>query len=201
MLSKDHIENFNEQTIRLYIPSFTVDAPDYDKIWCLFWWMIGQNWGFEKYSFNWLDYKIMTPITGGLPNDEIIPVWNSKYGNWIKMGIYSQPESFIYFVKTDWEFVEWECTNPRIQRLWIHLYNQVWAGRGLRQDLFETEVTYGRGLRHLHVDHGWWTNQESFNSRVHVRQSRPASYVPHYLNNAGRVTRHTPKFSGKIKQD
>jgi hypothetical protein len=201
MLSKEHLETFDERYIRLSIPSFTVDAPDNDKIWCLFWWMIGQNWGFNhRYYFYWLDYKALTTLTAGVANEEVIPVWNAKYGKWLRMGIYNQPQSFIEFPQTDWEFVEWECRDPRLQRIWIHLYNQVWTGRDPRQDIFETEKPYLSGLRHLHVDHGWWMTDAAFNWRNGKRVPRPEGYVPHYLRKGGRKETHKPYFEGKIKQ-
>ena len=199
MLSKDHLDNFNDHYIRLTIPAFTVDGPDHDKIWTLFCWMIGQNWGFENFMFYWLDYKTLTPLTAGTPNQNVIPLWNEKYGKWIKMGIYTQAQSFVEFVDTEWEFVEWECRDPRIQRMWIHLYNQVWSGRDLRQDIFETEKALGYGLRNLWPDHGWWMSNEAFKWREAHRVDRLADYVPHYLRKGGRKETHKPCFAGKIK--
>jgi hypothetical protein len=180
-------------SIKLWIPEFTLDGPDYDKIWCTFWWMIGQNYGFdEPYSFYMIDYKMLTPFTMGIKDRDLAHTFTRKYGKWMKMGVTAdQKIGIAQFSNIQWTFVEWECEDPRMQRLWVHLYSAVWWGADLRKDLFEMDkLKRGRGVFHLHTDTGWW--EHAWNT------TRPADYIPHYLKPPLSSGRHD-QFPGKIK--
>lgn len=180
--------------MKIYIPEFTVDSPDHDKLWCTFWWMIGQNWGFDHmYQFYVDDYKALTPPNHVGVSRALITRFTRAYGKWIQMGTDSLPSvGILRFGNTDWSFVPWECEDPRLQRIWIHLYNAVWCGRELRQDLFLTKTKKDTWkVNPLHTDIDWWNPNHGV---------RPKDHVPHYLRKP--ITRGVKienTFAGKIK--
>ena len=181
-------------TIKLYIPEFTLDAPDHDKIWCTFWWMIGQNWGFDQmYQFYIDDYQILTPPGHAGSNRGLTVRFTRNYSKWISMGSGStQNIGIIRFGDLNWSFVPWECENPRTQRLWVHLYNAVWCGKELRQDLFKKENKKDAyRVMPLHTDIDWWNSNHGV---------RPQDHIPHYLRIPPTIGKYTtPPFAGKIK--
>ena len=166
------------KTLTLYIPQFAVDAPDYDKIWLTFMWMVGQNYGFkDQYLFHMPDYKLLTHFSNGTSNRSLAAAFTRRFSKWISMGNEVDPViGRMKFKNKDWSFTRWECEDPRMQRIWIHLYNAVWlSDRGLRQDLFTKEKA--KRIIPLHGDLQWW--EYSGNS------NKESGYVPHYLRPIG----------------
>jgi len=183
-----------EDSIKLYIPEFTVDYGDHDKLWCTFWWMVGQNWGFDvQYQFAMYDYKLITPFTNGVGSKDLAYAFTRRFRKWIQMGTTADGGvGVMKFTNTNWSFVPWECENPRTQRLWVHLYNAVWCGKVLRQDLFYVEKRKNtRMATPLHTDINWWNADHGV---------RPQDHIPHYLRKPiiGGI-QSEPTFAGKIK--
>ena len=199
MLSKFGYENFNDKWITLYSPVFADDTRPYDKIWLTFMWIVGQGWGFDKkYEFYISDYKECTPFSQGIPTESITYAFNERYGEWAKMGFAGNVMAWFEFPRTDWEFEEWIVEDPRLQRLWIHLYNQVFAGSSFRKDLFVHEMGRDSQIRNLHKDTGWFVSGYAWG----VKEKgiwRRGDYIPHYLTGPTSKGIHRAKqFKGKI---
>jgi hypothetical protein len=198
MLSKFGLENFNDEYITLYSPDFIPEDKPWDRIWATFLWTIGQGWGFDQqYHFYLQDYKTCTPYAPAVPGETICHAWNRHYGDWVKMGWIDSQVCFMQFVNTDWNFVEWQIRDVRLQRLWIYLYSQVWAGDQRRHDLF-TDMVRAVQKPAIHCDTAWFTSGKVHNI-VNKGVSRRPDYAPHYLKGNLHRGRST-SFYGKIKE-
>jgi hypothetical protein len=212
MLSVDHRQNFNDQVIRLYVPHFTLTGEPYDQIWCTFLYMVGINYGFDKrYQFYLDDYKVLTGDGSGTVVRTMTKRFNSKWGDYIKLGMGADNAAIVEFVNREWDFIEVEITDVRLQRLWVFLYSQVWAGTSIRQDLFEVKAPpEGQKLRHFNHDTGFFiansaadeNDRNAFGQRG-IHAQRDSQYVPHYLKRPARkginpIGRLPYQFSGKI---
>ena len=199
MLSKFGYENFDDRHITIYSPSFAGDERPFDKIWLTFMWIVGQGWGFDKkYEFYIADYKECTPFAQGTPSESLIYAFNERYGEWAKMGFAGNVMAWFEFSRTDWQFEEWICEDPRLQRVWIHLYNQVFSGIGFRQDLFNDTNSRVAQIRNIHIDTGWFAENYAAKTKDkgHYRKS---GYIPHYLSGPTTKGIHrAKKFKGKI---
>ena len=175
----------------LYIPQFAVDAPDYDKIWTTFMWMVGQNYGFDQYLFHMPDYKLITHFAQGTSNRSLARAFTGRFSKWISMGNEVDPAvGRMKFKNKDWTFIRWECEDPRMQRIWIHLYNAVWLSEHTtRQDLFVKENR--KRIVPLYGDTQWWEWDGQTN--------RPADWIPHYLRPTGTYSK-TQSSKIKIKE-
>lgn len=199
MLSKFGYENFNDNHITLFSPSFGLDERPFDKIWLTFMWIVGQGWGFDKkYEFYISDYKECTPFAQGIPSESLIYAFNERYGEWAKMGFAGNVMAWFEFPRTDWEFEEWIVEDPRLQRVWIHLYNQVFAGPGWRKDLFTEHMGRDCQIRNLHKDTGWFVSGYAWGVKEKGMWRR-GDYIPHYLTGpTSKGIHRAKKFKGKI---
>lgn len=199
MLSKFGYENFNDNHITLFSPSFGLDERPFDKIWLTFMWIVGQGWGFDKkYEFYISDYKECTPFSQGIPSESLIYAFNERYGEWAKMGFAGNVMAWFEFPRTDWEFKEWIVEDPRLQRLWIHLYNQVFAGPNWRKDLFVDQIGRDNQIRNLHKDTGWFVSGYAWGVKERGVWRNP-DYIPHYLTGpTSKGIHRAKKFKGKI---
>jgi len=189
-MTKWHIENFNEDLMHLWVPKFAENGSEEDQIWLTFCYAIGQNWGFDaSYTFHMQDWSV---LNGQFYQniDARIYDFNKKWGKWLKMGWVNSAEGFFIWprhpktdaINSDWEFTEVLIKSPRVQRMWIHLYNQLFQERGkFRNDLFteQTKINLGE------IEHsGWWHT----NARVHMTKNRSSHHTaytepgyPNYL--------------------
>lgn len=205
MLPKSYIDNFNEDKLRLYIPTFALDSSDGDKIWCTFMWMIGQNFGFDHpYWFNLGDYTTVVGGTRGIPEQTVCHYFTQRHGEHLAMGYHDGTEVFMEFRRTDWEFVSYDIESPLKQRIWIHLYSQVFNGKKLRGDLWDKSGKHStpNGGR-IFTDTAWWISTSTFNASIPRRVPQAETYVPHYLRDNNRIAWGEAKngrpFAGKIK--
>lgn len=152
-LTKFHTENFNDQHLHMWVPEFTSNERGFDRPFLLWMYCVGLNHGFQnKYSFYIADYLLCVPYYT-ISKIEI-PRFNEKYGKWVKMGYRDRNISWFQFKDSDWTFVEHMETDPRLQRIWIHLWNSVYTTKGLttvpRNDLFYTGDPVYAGMGCLH---------------------------------------------------
>lgn len=124
-----------QDTITIMVPTFTLNGDDGDKLWCTFLWMVGQNWGFTPTQFYWGDFKRVKELDHGSEAHASAHQFTQKYSKWISIGYSGDHTLFAEFNSLDWEFTPWVCEKPRSQRIWVHLYNAVWKGVELRDDL------------------------------------------------------------------
>lgn len=200
MLTQNHIENFNDQHMRIYIPAFAQDSPDFDKIWLVFLWMVGQNYGFDKaYHFHHQDYKTLTGTLQGRSADDLCHEFNQRHGKWVKLAFISNNWNVAYFQKTDWEFVPYDLVDPRMQRAMVHLYAAVWAGAELSSHLFQSPKEASI-KRHLNKsgDTGWFNSNDLFKGRPSGWKYHPDEQPPHYLAQQFVTYRNGHVFSGTI---
>lgn len=200
MLTQDHVEKFNDQHMRIYVPAFAQDSPEFDKIWLTFSWMIGQNYGFDKvYHFHHQDYKLLTATANGRSADDLCHEFNKRHGEWVKMGHISNYWSRLVFKQDNWEFVPYDLVDARLQRAFVTLYNAVWAGANLSTQLFvPADIVKKRVPPHRSRDTGWFQSRESFQTRTVERQTRDDHEPPHYLAQQFVTYRDGHIFSGTI---
>lgn len=201
MLTKDHLDNFNDKHMRIYVPTFAQDSPDFDKIWLTFLWMVGQNYGFDRaYHFHHSDYKLLTSTVQGKHGIGLTHEFNQRHGKWIKLAFISSYWNVAYFRRTDWEFAPYDLVDPRMQRAMVHLYNSVWAGNDLSSHLFETEETFKSCVPvGKSEDTGWFSSTDNFKDRVVERRLHPDDQPPHYLAQQWKTYKKGNAFAGKIQ--
>jgi hypothetical protein len=200
MLTKNHIENFNDQHMRIYIPAFAQDSPDFDKIWLVFLWMVGQNYGFKNaYHFHHADYKLLTGTAQGRASDDLCHEFNQRHGKWIKLAFVSNYWNVAYFQNTDWEFVPYDLKDARMQRALVHLYNAVWAGGDLSSHLFQTVKEASiKVVRNKSADTGWYHSNNTFSGRPSGWNYQDDDHPPHYLAQQWTTYGEGQVFSGAI---
>ena len=140
-LTKFHEENFNEDHLHMWVPDFVKDQYDYDRPFLLWMYCVGLHHGFQnKYNFYIADYLLCVPHYTTAKDE--IPRFNERYGNWVKIGMRDSNICWFQFSDADWTFVEHMEKKPRLQRMWIHLWNSVYTTKGNvtvpREDLFYT---------------------------------------------------------------
>lgn len=195
MLTQEHVNNFNDQHMRIYIPTFAAESPGFDKIWLTFLWMVGTQHGFNNaYYFHHADYKLLTGTSNGRASDDLCHEFNERHGDWVKLAYLSNHWNVAYFQNTDWTFAPYDLADVRLQRAMIHLYNAVWSGPEVSTQLFEPNDYRCQGIqRETSTDTGWFRAAESFQTKTVDRSTPPADLPPHYL-----AERHATYKLGKI---
>jgi len=200
MLSKSHIDNFTDQKVKIFIPEFAKDAPEYDKLWLTFMWMVGTTWGFDRpIWFYYADYATLGSFGAGVPFTKTLDAFNERFNEWIAIGKYSNMDVFAEFRRTDWPFVEYWIEDIRMQRIWIHLYNAVWGAAQRRYDLWEAP-DWGYEYHPIHGDTGWFFSKDYFQQGIDRRVEGPEDYAPHYLKSAKLTYGNKSEFVGKIME-
>jgi hypothetical protein len=200
MLTKEHVENFNDQYMRIYIPTFAANSPEFDKVWLVFLWMVGQQYGFKNaYHFHHGDYKLLTGTSNGRASDDLCHEFNERHGEYVKLGYLSNHWNVAYFKSTDWVFAPYDLADPRMQRAFIHLYNAVWKGNELSTQLFEPDDYRRQGIQYAKSsDTGWFQATSSFQTRTVERKVPLPDQPPHYLAEQQNTYRLGHIFAGTI---
>lgn len=192
MLTKYQLDTFNEDHITIYVPAFAEELDDADKIWLTFCYMVGQQWGFEPFQAQIADYKIIKGIyqNGSITVAHVAHPLNLVTGEWVKFGYTSDEDMFIDIHNPHWEFVEHKIYSPRLQRIWIHLYNAVFTTNQRREDLITGKKRQVIASRPLIPHTDWFTAGISG-----VAKSTPLNddYTPRYIN----PYNVKPKFKGE----
>jgi len=198
MLTHDYVENFKEDHLRLLVPAFAADSSEADKVWLTFCWMIGQNTGFEPFVIYFNDYKTLCDSNQGEKPVLTLHEFTQKYSKYFAMGYVNKLNVICEFRSTDWEFIPQDILSPRMQRIWIYLYSQVWKGKEIRKDLFETGGEKTKTQFPYFDDHKWFSGNSFLSANV-LRKFLPNTTPPHYLQEGGRLDWGKPReFSGKI---
>ncbi len=185
-MTGDHLNRFNEDDMHVWIPDFTVDAPEGDKLWITMCYSIALYNGFDsRYEFYLSDWKYAqdTPISDVWA---FITFWNQKYSKWIKIGNKNKAEAFFHIQRDDWTFVEHYVKPGLWQRKWVHAFNQLFDHQGFRYDAFqETDAMWqflGRMSAWSSVTQtdAWWFSNADYN-RWSKSRLAPTHEWPWYL--------------------
>jgi hypothetical protein len=186
-MTEYHKQNFNEDFMHMWIPDFTVDAPEQDKLWITLCYTIALNSGFNRrYEFYVHDLKAVNTLhSTDLWAD--FTFWNRKYGDWIKMGYVNGHKGFFMIQKENWDFVEWMVPPGIWQRKWVHIISQIFDIDGFRyHDLYEEEdetwahLAKRANWSSINQEDAWWMNAQELSFRA--TQSKLKANRPIYLN-------------------
>jgi len=179
-MTDNHIKNFNEDNMHLYIPDFAVNGTDKEKVWLTFCYALSQAGGpnvrYEFYS------KDMNKVLGtNLSSVELSNVLNAKYGDYIKHTTLNAAVSYFWWVDFDFDFVEEIFTAGQPQRTWIHLFNQFWTRTGYNPDIFdrtgEPETCWASTWSE--VGHGTFKHDVTVKKVAHLLKGQ--DWTPKYL--------------------
>ena len=185
-MTENHINNFDENNMHLYIPEFAKNGTDGEKIWLTFCYALSQAGGPNtRYEFYTKD---MGRVLGtNYAGHELAQMLNKKYGKYIKTTCFNPAASQMWWIDQDFEWVEEIFTAGKTQRTWIHLFNQFWNRTGFNQAIFDRtgeapSTCFGTWSE---IGHGWHSHNVVVKKVSHLLKGR--DWMPRYL---------LPKLSG-----
>jgi len=197
-MTKNHIDNFDDTKIHLWVPDFTSNAPDWDKCWITFCYAVALNEGLKKrYEFHLHDYGLMIPHQ---LNDKhaVIAAFNQKYGKYIKMWYIDGFRASFTIIKKEWNFIETFIPAGSVQRKWIHLYSQIFDDKGFKHDIFTEEDGLWTGLAKrvawssVTQENAWWMSNEEhhrWSNRVAPFKQKPPYLQDGFRNKEGKIVK------------
>jgi hypothetical protein len=190
MLTQFQLDNFNTDHITIYTPVFADSLGDEDKIWLTFCYMIGQQWGFEPFQMILSDYKIVKGIYNPGPIDPAQATHNLNpiTGEWVKFGYTQDHQMTVDIHNPHWEFRQHKITSPRLQRIWIHLYNAVFTNDKRRNDLLYDGPFIMSLIRPTIANIDWFVAGVNSSGSRHTLAH---DHSPRYINPA----KTTPKYA------
>ncbi len=184
-MTEYQIKNFDDTSIHLWVPEFTKDANDWDKVWITFCYAVAINGGIKnRYEFHLHDYGLMTP-NSLIDKQQTIANFNNKFGKYIKMWYKDGNEASFSIIKKEWDFIEVMIPAGSVQRKWIHLYSQIFDHNGFKHDIFTIEEGVWKGLARrvawssVTQEDAWWMSNEEHHRWLNRMQ--PTNGRPQYL--------------------
>ena len=179
-MTQNHLDNFDENNMHLYIPEFAVKGTDEEKIWLTFCYAVSQAGGPNvRYEFY---PKDMNKVLGtNLSSAELSNMLNIKYGDYIKHTTLNAAVSYFWWVEQDFEWIEEIFTKGKTQRSWIHLFNQFWTRTGYNPDIFDrtNEPNSVWAGSWAEVGHGWHKHDVVVKKVAHLTKGQ--DWMPKYL--------------------
>lgn len=195
------LNNFDEDQMHVWIPQFTVNESEEDKLWLTLIYSIALNGGWDnRYEFYVTDFKsISVDHITDLHN--YIAYWNMKYGEWVKIGYIDGHHAFFIIQRKDWDFVEYYVKPGLWQRKWIHALAQLFDHNGFRHDVFQKDdqmwqwLDRRKAFSSVTQEGAWWmSNKENW---VVGKRLKPTHNYPMYLNPpAIKKGKHVPTYKG-----
>lgn len=189
-MTEHQLNNFDEDQMHVWIPEFTKDAPEQDKLWITFAYSVALNCGFEnRYEFYLSDWY--TVVTDHVTDAWAYKVWfNQKYGDWIKIGHQNGNKAFFVIQRDDWNFVEHYVPPGIWQRKWVHLMSQTFDHNGFRYDVFEPDeldiwpsLMSRKAWSSVTQEDAWWMS--NYEKGVVGRRLKANVNLPVYLQPPG----------------
>ena len=179
-MTERHIKEFSEDNMHLYIPEFTANGEDKEKIWLTFCYAISQAGGpnvrYEVYS------KDIAKVLGGNWSAmELSAILNTKYGDYIKHTTVDAKITYFWWVNQNFEWVEEIFTAGIAQRTWVHLFNQFWCRTGFNPDIFDrtSEPNCCWSTSWAEVGHGTFKHDVTVKKVAHLLKGQ--HWMPKYL--------------------
>jgi len=179
-MTQEHLDNFDEDKMHLYIPEFAKNGTDKEKVWLTFCYAVSQAGGPNvRYEFY---PKDMNKVLGtNYSSQELTDILNAKYGDYIKHTTLNAAVSYFWWIEQDFEWIEHMFTAGQPQRTWVHLFNQFWTRTGYNPAIFDrtgepNSVWAGTWSE---VGHGTFKHDVTIKKIAHLTKGQ--DWMPKYL--------------------
>jgi hypothetical protein len=180
-MTADQIKNFDEDYLHMYVPEFAKDADEFEQLWLTFCYGVSQAGGpTNKYEFYSKDmgWAVGTNLTA----HHLCMDMNRKYGKYILHHTITGAASNFFWVNQEFEMVEVYIKKPLAQRIWIHLFNQLWTRDGFNKLLFDrtNHKPSAHQRRWSETGQGYYQHEQNFRKVKHLLTPE-ANGIPRYL--------------------
>tara|TARA_R110000744_G_scaffold251318_1_gene367262 strand:+ start:35 stop:643 length:609 start_codon:yes stop_codon:yes gene_type:complete len=153
-MTEHQLNNFNEDELHMWVPAFAKDATEFEQIWLTFCFGVAQAGGPNtKYEFYSKDLGWAVGTNWGV-KDQCYNL-TKKFGRYIRHHASTGSNAGHFFwMKEEFDWIEVYIKKPLAQRIWIHLYNQLWCRSGFNPLLFDRSDHMKNELAHRWSDSG-----------------------------------------------